>query len=49
MWRVAELKKVLAAYEMAILRRTERAMVRAMCGAELMERRRTEDLMEMRV
>ena len=33
--------------EMAILRRTERAMVRAMCGAKLMERRRTEDLMEM--
>ena len=33
--------------EMAILRRTERAMVRAMCGARLMEKRRTEDLMEM--
>ena len=33
--------------EMAILRRTERAIVRAMCGAKLMERRRTEDLMEM--
>ena len=33
--------------EMAILRRTERVMVRAMCGAELMEKRRTEDLMEM--
>ena len=33
--------------EMAILRRTERGMVRAMCGAKLMERRRTEDLMEM--
>ena len=33
--------------EMAILRRTERAMVRAMCGAKLMERRRREDLMEM--
>ena len=32
---------------MAILRRTERAMVRAMCGAKLMERKRTEDLMEM--
>ena len=31
---------------MAILRRTERAMVRAMCGAKLMERR-TEELMEM--
>ena len=34
--------------EMAILRRTERAMVRAMCGAKLMEeKKRTEDLMEM--
>ena len=32
---------------MAILRRTERAMVRAMCGAKLMEKKRTEDLMEM--
>ena len=32
---------------MAILRRTERAMVRTMCGAKLMERRRTKDLMEM--
>ncbi|XP_068756631.1 uncharacterized protein [Montipora capricornis] len=33
--------------EMAILRRTERAMVRAMCGAKLMEKKRTKDLMEM--
>ena len=34
--------------EMAILRRTERsAMVRAMCGAKLMEKKRTEVLMEM--
>ena len=33
--------------EMAVLRRTERAMVRAMCGAKLLEKRRTEDLMEM--
>ena len=33
--------------EMAILRRTKRAMVRAMCGANLMEKKRTEDLMEM--
>ena len=33
--------------EMAILRRTERAMVRAMCGAKLMEKKRTEDLIEM--
>ena len=35
---------------MAILSRTERAMVRAMvramCGAKLMEKKRTEDLME---
>ena len=31
---------------MAILRRTDRAMVRAMCGAKLMEKKRTEDLME---
>ena len=54
MWRVAELKKVyesetwcLRENEIAILRRTERAMVRAMCGAKLMEKKRTEDLMEM--
>ena len=33
--------------EMAILRRTERAMVRAMRGAKRMEKKRTEDLMEM--
>ena len=33
--------------EMAILRRTKRAMVIAMCGAKLMEKTRTEDLMEM--
>ena len=33
--------------EMAILRRTERAMVRVTCGAKLMEKKRTEDLMEM--
>ena len=33
--------------EMAILRRTERIMVRAMCGAKLMEKKRTENLMEM--
>ncbi|XP_067052689.1 uncharacterized protein [Acropora muricata] len=32
---------------MAILRRTERAMVRAMCGAKLMKKERTKDLMEM--
>ena len=33
--------------EIPSLRRTERAMVRAMCGAKLMEKKRTEDLMEM--
>ena len=33
--------------EMAILRRTERAMVRAICGSKLMEKKKTEDLMEM--
>ena len=32
---------------MAILRRTERTIVRAMCGAKLIEKKRTEDLMEM--
>ena len=32
---------------MAILRRTETAMVRAMCGVKLVEKKRTEDLMEM--
>ena len=32
---------------MEILRRTKRAMVRAMCDAKLMEKKRTEDLMEM--
>ena len=32
---------------MAIVRKSERAMVRAMCGAKLMEKKRTEDLMEM--
>ena len=33
--------------EMAILRRIERAMLRAMCVAKLMEKKRTEDLREM--
>ena len=33
--------------EVAILRRTKRAVVRAMCGAKVMEKKRTEDLMEM--
>ena len=28
---------------MAVLRRTERAMVRAICGAKLMEKKKTED------
>ena len=32
---------------MAILQRTEKAMVRAMCCAKLMEKKRTEDLVEM--
>ena len=32
---------------MGILRRTERAMVRAMCGTKLMEKKRTGNLMEM--
>ena len=32
---------------MAISRRTERAMVKAMCGAKLMGKKRTEDLIEM--
>ena len=32
--------------EIAILRRTERALVEAMCGAKLMEKKRTEDLIE---
>ena len=33
--------------EMVILRRTQRAMLRVMCGAKLIEKKRTEDLMEM--
>ena len=33
--------------EMAILKRTERAMVRSMCGVKLVDRKNTEDLMEM--
>ena len=31
--------------EITILRRTESAMVRAMCGAKLMEKKRTEDIL----
>ena len=33
--------------EMIILRRTERAMVRSMCGVKLVDRKNTEDLMKM--
>ena len=33
--------------EMAILSRTERAMVRSMCGVKLVDRKNTEELMEM--
>ena len=33
--------------EMTILRRTERAMVRSMCGVKLVDRKKMEDLMEM--
>ena len=32
--------------EMAILRRAERAMVRAMCGVKLMDKKNTEELMD---
>ena len=32
--------------EMAILRRTERAMVRSMCGVKLVDRKNTEELLE---
>ena len=33
--------------EMVILRRTERAMVRSMCGVKLVDRKKMEDLMEL--
>ena len=33
--------------EMVILRRTERAMMRSMCGVKLVDRKKMEDLMEM--
>ena len=33
--------------EVAILRRTERAMIRAMCGVKLMDKKNTEELMVM--
>ena len=32
---------------MAILRRTERAMMRSMCGVKLVDRKKLEELMEM--
>ena len=32
---------------MAILRKTERAMMRSMCGVKLLDRKKMEDLMEM--
>ena len=38
---------VLRENEIAFLRRTERAMMRAICGAKLMEKKKTEGLMEM--
>ena len=33
--------------EMAILRRTKRAMVRSMCGVKLVDRKNVDELMEM--
>ena len=33
--------------EMSVLRRIERAMLKAICDAKLMENKRTEDLLEM--
>ena len=33
--------------EMAILRRTEKAMMRAMCGVKLIEKRRSQELMSL--
>ena len=38
---------VLRVNVIAFLRRTERAMMRAICGAKLMEKKKTEGLMEM--
>ena len=38
---------VLRENEIAFLRRTERAMIRAICGAKLTEKKKTEGLMEM--
>ena len=34
-------------YEVGILQRTERAMVRSMCGVKLMDKKLTKDLMQM--
>ena len=33
--------------EMAVLRRTQRAMIRAMCGMKLLDRRNSQELMDM--
>jgi len=33
--------------ELSILKRTERAIVRAMCGMKLMDRKNTDELMDM--
>jgi len=38
---------VLREKEIAILRRTERAMIRGMCSVKLLDRRNTEELMAM--
>ena len=38
---------VLRETEMAVLRRTKRAMVRSMCKVKLVDRKKMEDLMEM--
>ena len=38
---------VLERKKMAILRRTERAMIRAMCGVKLLNRRNSEEFMDM--
>ena len=36
---------VLREKQMAILKRTERAMIQAMCGVKLLDRRNSEELM----
>ena len=38
---------VLRENEMANLRRTEKAMIRAMCGVEIIEKRRSQELMSL--